>query len=294
MNKMLTILFACLALLSLSGCKFLFKKPVLEKIHDVKVLSLDPDKTELELTLSVHNPNAYKLKLNSLDITLLSPKREKIGSAFLKDEVLIPKKRSNALTFRISLDTRSTVKTINNSDQKVFVYIAGSGRGKVLGASKKFEFEEPFEIDVREQIQRVVAGFKADGNDIFKVKRSYVSKLGLTESQIRVDFIILNPYGLKFNFNGFPATITIGDKESGSGNLLQELSFDEKIYSQEGTMVFKINNWKAIVNAVKGVLNGEIRYEVTGRVQIDAYGIQIERPYSYSDMIAINISELVF
>ncbi len=294
MNKLAYLMLLAVAVLGLSSCKMLFKKPVVEKIHDVKVISIDPDKVLLEVSISIHNPNGYKLKLNAMDVSLLSKNRDKIGSASLKSAVEIPKKKSNALDFRISLDTRPTIRMINRSDQKVFVYVAGSGSGKVLGSRKHFAFEEPYEIDIREQLQKVVAGFKADGQDIFKVKRAYVSKVGLTESQIRVDFLVLNPYGLEFTFKNFPAKITIGDKESGSGDLVNGLTFNEKVYSREGSMVFRINNWKAIVNAVKGVLNGEINYKVEGDVKLDAYGIEIERPYSYQDMISINISELIF
>ena len=59
MKKLLIL--ACLALMMLgtASCKFLFKKPVVEKIHDVKILAINPDKTELEVAISVKNPNCY-------------------------------------------------------------------------------------------------------------------------------------------------------------------------------------------------------------------------------------------
>jgi len=294
MKNILHIILLVVSLASLTSCKLFFKSPVIEKVHDIRVVSIDPDKTVLELSISVHNPNRYKLRMNKLDVDLLSKNREKIGSASLKAMVEIPKKKSNALEFRISLDTRSTIKMINHSDQKVFLYVCGKGSGKVLGSTKVFDFEEPYEVDIQEQLQKVITAFQADGKDIFLVKRSYVSKVGFTESQIRVDFIIMNPYGLEFTLSKFPSTINIENKESGTGYLERSLYFNEKIYSQEGSMIFKINNWKSIINAVKGAINGEIGYEVKGKVQVDAYGLKIERPFTYRDEIAINISELIF
>lgn len=294
MRKIANLLLLSAMLISLCSCKLFFRKPSVEKVHDIRVISIDPDQTLLDLSLSIHNPNRYKLRLENLTVELLSRERVKIGSAALTKAVEIPKKKSNALNFRIALETRPTIRMINRSDQKVFVYLSGAGLGKVLGTKKSFEFEEPYEINVKEQLQKALGSFKADGQDIFKIKRSYVTKVGLTESQIRVDFIILNPYGLEFVLKGFPATISIGDKESGSGNIEAQLSFNDKSYSREGSMLFKISNWKAVVNAVKGVLNGEISYEVNGRVQIDAYGLDFERAYRYGDKISINISELLF
>jgi len=291
MRKVFNCLLVCLAVLSLTSCKFLFKSPKIEKIHDVKVVSIDPDKIRLELALSVLNPNRYKLRLNDMSVDLLNKNRERIGTAFLARAVEIPGRKANALDFTITLDTRPTVKLVNYSDQKVFVYIAGNGSGKVLGTRQAFMFEEPYEIDVREQLRQVLSTFKANGDDIFKIKRSYLGKVGITETQVLVDFIVLNPYGLKFTLEDFPANITIGKAETGSGNLDKVLSFDERVYSREGTMIFRVNNLKAIYNIAKGAINGEVSYRVDGQMKINAYGIDIEEPYAYKDLITISITD---
>lgn len=295
MKTAFRLLIILLALSSLSSCRFLFKKPYVEKVHDITIVSLDPDKTVLEVSLGVHNPNRYKLKLNQMDISLLTRDRLQIGTATMKEPVEIPKKRSNALNFLITLQTRPTITMINNSDQKLFFYIQGTGSGKVLGSRKNFEFEEPYELDVREQIQKVIGNFSGLAEqDLFKIKRSYLSKVGITESQVRIDFLIMNPYGLKFRLKAFPSSIKIADKDAGSGDLLEAMSFDEKVFSREGSMVFKLNNWKSLVSAVKGALNGEVAYEVKGKIQLEAYGMQFEHPFNYKDSIPVNLSELIF
>lgn len=291
MRKALHCLLVCITLLGLTSCKFLFKSPRMERVYEVKVVSIDPDKIRLELGLSVLNPNRYKLKLNTMEIELLNKNREQIGTATLSRAVEIPGKKANALDFQITLDTRPTVKMVNYSDQKVFVYISGIGIGRVLGTNQKFSFEEPYEIDIREQLQKSLSSFKANGEDIFKVKRSYLGKVGLTETQVLVDFFVMNPYGLKFSLEDFPATITIGNAETGSGNLDKVLSFDEKVYYREGTMVFKVNNLKAIYNIAKGAINGEVGYRVEGQVRINAYGAEFQKPYAYKDLITISITD---
>ena len=293
MKRIAHIVMLVMMLTSMTSCKFLFRKPVVERIHDFRVKSINPDKTELELSLSVRNPNGYKLKLRKLDLELLNREREKIGVASLQKAVEIRKKKSNSLTFAITLDTRPTVKMINHSDQKLFLYLSGKGNGKVLCTSKNFEFEEPYEMDFRDQLKGVIGGFSAGGQDIFKLKRSYVEKLGITETELRVDFLIMNPYGLMFKLKGFPANIVINGKEAGKGQLLAPLNFDETVYSREGSMVFKVSNFKSIVGAVKGALSGEISYAVQGDVQIEAFGMDFSQPYGYKGEIPVSLSDII-
>lgn len=285
--------FLCLLIMlaTLSSCKWVFKKPVVEKIHDVKVLSITPDKIELELAISVKNPNAYKLKLNQMSIDLLSKDRERIGKAELNKAVEIPKKRANALHFKVSLETRPTTRMISRSGQSVFFYVSGKGEGKVLCVHKKFEFEEPYELDMREHLEDLIPRFESGGANLFQLKRSYVEKLGITETKVNVDFILLNPFGLSFRLVGFPAEIYINDKIAGSGNLANQLNFDENVYSRDGSMQFKVSNWKSIVGAVKGAVKGEIRYRVQGTVIIDAFGMEIRKPYSYMGSVPVSVSD---
>ena len=281
-----------LILLSVSGCR-LFKQPTLEKIHDVKILKLGVDKIEMELSLSIHNPNCYKLKLDKLNVDLLSKDRVKIGSAALQKTVVIPKRKSNALYFKVSLDTRPTARMISLSNQSVYFYISGKGHGKVLGFGKRFEFEEPYELDLKKYLEELIPRFEAGGENIFKLKRSYVKEMGLTQAELAVEFILMNPFGLGFNLKGFPAEVLLGDTKVGNGNLASQLRFDENIHSKDGAMIFKISNFKALWSAVKGVVKGEIPYTVKGTVIIDAFGMEIRKPYQYSGTVPVNLSEFI-
>jgi len=58
-------------------------------------------------------------------------------------------------------------------------------------------------------------------------------------------------------------------------------------------MVFKVSNWKSIVGAVKGALQGEISYEVGGNVDISGYGMRFTRPFDYDGTISVNLSEML-
>ncbi len=292
MRQILSFTLMALTLLSISGCR-LFKQPTLEKIHDVKILKLGVDKIELELSISIHNPNCYKLKLDKLDVDLLNKDRGKIGSAQLQKMVTIPKRKSNALYFKVLLDTRPTAKMISVSNQSVYFYISGHGHGKVLGFGKKFEFEEPYELDLKKYLEELIPRFEAGGENIFKLKRSYIKEVGLTQVDFAVDFLLMNPFGLGFNLKGFPAEVWLGTTKVGNGNLASQLRFDENIHSKDGSMIFKISNFKSLWSAIKGAVKGEIPYTVKGTVIIDAFGMEIRKPYQYSGIVPVNLSEFI-
>jgi len=292
MKNILYLVALSLVLISLSSCK-LFKSPTVTKIQDVKVISITPDKSTIKISFMVSNPNCYKLKLDQLSVELLNKDRYKVGTATLQKVVQIPKKSTMCLDFNVELETRPVVKMVSSIDQKVQFFITGKGHGKVLGIGKKFKFDEPYELDLKEQLKSIIPKFSTNGQSLFKITKTTVEKIGIGETELQVHFIILNPYGLTFNFKGFPAEIYISDKFAGTGNLKNQLKFNENIYSQDGVMVFKLNNLKTILGAVKGAVKGEIRYSVKGRVLIDALGMEINQPYSYQDALPVNILEML-
>ena len=290
MKRILFIFLLFPMLLSMSSCK-LFKRPTVEKIHDVKLLKLGVDNTELEITISVNNPNSYQLKLDKLNIELLSKEREKIGAAALQKTVVIPKRKSNALTFKVTLDTRRTAKMVSLSNQSVYFYISGTGHGKALLFGKNFDFEQPYELNLKKHLQELIPRFDAGGENIFKLKRSYVKELGITKAEMAVDFVLLNPYGFTFNRKGLPAVAGLGDTQVGSGKHANQMGFTENIHSKDGSMRFQVDNFKALWSAIKGAVKGEIPYKVKGSVIIDAFGMEIRKPYEYSGRVPVSISD---
>ncbi|MDY0151652.1 MAG: hypothetical protein RBS43_05215 [Candidatus Cloacimonas sp.] len=292
MPKYLNTIILLALVFTLSSCK-IFVKPTVEKIRDIKVVSISPDKSVVEISLIVRNPNPYKIRLSKLDIELLNKDRGKVGVAALHKEVEIPKKASMNIDFRVELDTRPVVKMVSGLDQKVQFYVHGSGHGKALGMGKNFSFDEPYELDLKEHLENLLSKFSASGQSLFKIQHTSVEKVGIGETELHVNFMILNPYGFSFNFKGFPSEIYLNGKLAGKGNLQNQLRFDENIYSKDGVMVFKLSNLKSILGAVTGVFKGEIAYTVKGKVMIDAMGMQIDRPYEYKGSLPLSLWELL-
>lgn len=292
MTKIINLSVAIVLLFLLSSCR-LFIKPSLERVHDIKIVSINPDKSVVNVSLIVHNPNKYKIKLSKLDLEILNKDRARVGTASLAKAVEIPKKASINLDFKVELDTRPVVKMVSSIDQKVQFFIVGKGQGKAMSLGRSFSFDEPYALDLREHLETLLTKFSASGQSLFKIQRTSVERIGFGETEIHVNFIILNPYGFSFNLKGFPAEIYIKDKLVGKGNLQNQLGFDESIYSKEGVMIFKISNFKSVLGALGSVFKGEMDYTVKGKVKVDALGMEVERPYSYKGSIPLNMWELL-
>jgi LEA14-like dessication related protein len=269
------------------------KKPSVERVQDIQIVSINPDKSVVNVSLIVNNPNCYKIKLNRLSIELLNKNRGKVGTASLSKEVEIPKKASINLDFMVELDTRPVVKMISSLDQKVQFFIVGIGQGKAMRMGRDFDFDESYELALKDHIDSLLSRFSASGQSLFKVQRTSVEKVGLGETELHVNFLILNPYGFSFNFKGFPAEIYINNKQVGKGNLQNQMRFDESVYSKDGVMIFKLSNFKSVFGAVSGVFKGEVAYTVKGKVMIDALGMEINRPYEYKGSIPLSLWELL-
>ena len=252
MLKTIKLVLILLVLISFSSCK-MFKKPSIERVHDIRVVSIDPDKSVINVSVIVHNPNSFKMRVDKLNMEILDKNRARVGNATLTKEVEIPKRASLNLDFSVVLDTRPVVKMVSSIDQKVQFFVTGKGRGKAIGFSRDFSFEEPYELALRDYLEGILTKFSAKGQNLFKIQRTSIERVGLSESELHVHFILLNPYGFSFNFKGFPAEVFINNKSIGKGNLKTQLSFDESIYSKEGVMVFKLSNVKSLLGSLAGV-----------------------------------------
>lgn len=287
------LLYLLLLSLLFSSCKMIFKQPEIKQIHDIRVLDFTPDHISVKVSLELNNPNKYALKLDKLDLEILNRDRLRIGFANLEKEIIIPGRKSNTIDFSVRIDTRAAIKLISNSKQSVFLYIGGNGSGKVKGFTKSFSFEESVDLDVKSHLQNLIPKFSGGGQELFRVMNASIDNVNLGETTVRIEFMLLNPFGLSFRFNDFPAEIYIGEKLAGKGSLLSPLIFDENTFYRDGVLIFRMNNLKSIVSAAKGVIKGEIEYEVRGKVQINTLGMNIDNPYSFRDRFPVSISRLI-
>ncbi len=292
MNKILLV--SLIMFLMLTSCKLLFQAPIVNQIQDLKLTSFSPDHIEVKVSLLVSNPNRYSLAVEKLSLNLLDKNRIRIGFAQIDQGVQIPGKKETTIALTARIDTRQAVKIVSHSDQKILIFIEGNGVGRARGFSKSFTFEEKYSLDIRKYIQELLPKFSADGQDLFRVLNTSIDSITIGETTIKINFMLLNPYGLSFSLKNFPSELYINEKMVGRGYLQNTLQFDENVFYRDGAMIFKLNNLKSITGAAKGVLKGEISYNVTGKVQLQTMGIEFERPYQFKSSFPVSISNVLF
>jgi LEA14-like dessication related protein len=291
--KYLHVLSLVILALLVSSCRFSFKKPIVEKIQDLQLQSISVDNSSLKLSIIVKNPNSYEIRLSKLDLYLMDMNRERVGQASLQKEIILPAKKSINLDFNVSIQTRPMIRMVSSINHDLQFFISGKGEGKAMGISKRFDFEEPYSLKIKDQLMKAIPSLSAGGQDLFKLTRTYVDDYGLSKTILNTDFILINAYGFSFNFKGFPAEIFIDGKKVGTGNLQKQLAFNEKVFYKDGTMVFELSNLKSIFGAVKGAFKGGVKYSVKGKIIIDAMGMELTAPYEYSGIIPLSVWDLL-
>lgn len=289
MRKLVIITLIIALSFALSSCRFGFKKPGFEGIYDVKLKSLSIEKSELIVSLIVHNPNAYNIKIKSLDVNLLSLKREKVGAAKLDEAIVLPKKAKVQLDFELQIESRKAISLLKNLDDNIDLIIQAVGEGKAMGITKKFRYEELYSISLKDKLLGEIPKFRVKGQDLFKVMRIYPEAKSFKASTLKIDFILLNPYGLTYTVKAFRAKIYIDNQELGQGNIKRQMKFNPDTFYREGTMEFELSHLKTMLGAAKGVIHGEIGYQVKGRVKIEVFGREIIAPYEYKGKIPVDL-----
>ena len=296
-NSMRHYILAILGLMLLfSSCKLIFKTPEVEKIQDVELQSFSADRTRLKLSVIVHNPNNYEIRLSSLKLDLLDKNRFRVGTAAIKQSLDLPKKKSINVDLDVDLLTRPLIQNVSNINHNVHFFIAGKDDARAMGISKRFSFEEPYDLSLKEHLQDKLTNFGGgggSGQDIFILTRTYVGDMGISKSELNADFILLNPYGLSFNFKGFPAKILVDGKEVGRGQLKNQLSFDADVFHKEGTMVFELSNLKSLVGATRGAFKGEIAYCVQGTIILEGLGMELKSPFEFTGALPVSVWDLL-
>jgi LEA14-like dessication related protein len=116
------------------------------KIEDVKLHSFNKGSAALEVTMRVKNPNSYRFKLVDNNLEIFMNKSE-LGSAKIKEKIVIPKKSEESYTFLIETQfSRLAVAGIPMlismvQTKQVELKLVGNVKVRSWGISKRFPVE---------------------------------------------------------------------------------------------------------------------------------------------------------
>lgn len=302
-----------LILTALLGACSIFKAPEFERLNEVELKDLTPDHTSLDLSIVIRNPNWYAITVKSLDIKVEDMNKDRLGDIVMTQPLKISKHASDTVYFSIDMETRKVTKLVSHNAAKVEFMVKANALAKVFGISKRVKLEQPQSVNFTKILEEMLPSlpseieiptFVADKKrnlvirskpkpsspikaDIFKVVKTSITDVGLKETELTVKFLMLNPYGLSFVFRDFPAEVWINDKYAGKGKLAKPLYFDENIASNEGELVFELNNFNSILLASKALFKKDMNYTVKGQLFAEGFGTKISKPFNFKGTVEI-------
>jgi LEA14-like dessication related protein len=319
---MKSYIYILLVLSLILGSCSLFKDPKFERLNEVKLNDLTPDQTNLDLSIVISNPNWFAITVKSLDIVINDKKQDKLGTVKMTKPLKMEKNSSDTVYFEIGLDTRKVAKMISHNAKKAEFVVNATAVANVFGISKKINLQQTQEINFTKILESVLPTIPTEFNmptiktdykktasganklvvrdpklepltntpkapDLFKVLKTSISDIGLKETELKVKFMLFNPYGLSFTFRDFPSEIWINDKFAGRGKLAKPITFNENVFSAEGEMVFSLNNFNSLLLASKALVKKDMNYLVDGTLQVEGFGAKISKPFKFKGTVEI-------
>ncbi len=302
-----------LILTVLLGACSIFKAPQFERLNEMELKDLTPDHTSLDLSIVINNPNWYAITVKSLDIEVQNMSQERLGDIIMTEPLKISKHESDTVYFKIDLETRKVTKLLSHNAQKVEFIVKANALAKVFGISKRVKLEQAQSVNFTQILEELLPSLPSEFEiptiiadkkrnqvirsipkspspikaDIFRVVKTSITDVGLKETELTVKFLMLNPYGLSFIFRDFPAEVWINDKYAGKGKLAKPLYFDENIASNEGELVFELNNFNSILLASKALFKKDMNYTVKGQLFAEGFGTKISKPFNFKGTVEI-------
>lgn len=285
-NKMKIYLLITLGALAvvLSGISALictpgFITPEITGAGGTEIISIENDSTIIDLTVYYENKNPLSATLSSLSTEIYHDKKL-IGTARSSSEIKLQAAGSGSFLLRTTLETPLVAGLIAENKDSLTLQLKGSavaGFGAVkvpLYISK--ELILPFRKHLDSLYSRALSQEK-----LITVKSASLKSIGLTESELEINFELSNPYGLDITLIDYPSKVYINNSYSGDGHLPGEMLLKGKSKGAAGVFVFRLNNLSATVNVLKGLFGGSIEYETKGTLRLIVTGTNIELPFSH-------------
>jgi LEA14-like dessication related protein len=152
MNKIFKSCVVLLFALSLSSC-LEYKEVEMVKVIDVEVNEISAQGVAIDVAMQIKNPNKYTIKIVDSDLNLFL-KGNKMGTATLKDNVIL-KKKSNAV-YRFTLQSNFKDLGLGSlpallslmTQSSMEVQVVGTIKAQAKGISKRvpIDFTEKVEL----------------------------------------------------------------------------------------------------------------------------------------------------
>ena len=292
MIKIVLLAVVMTMIISITACSMLVKKPKIEKLNEVEVLTLTPDSLSVKLGLEVNNPNFYTLRIEEVEFDVYDLKAVQVGTGELKESVRIGSRSSGNVTLILYLDTPMAVRTIDTEKRMLGIIIQGKAKAKALVFSKTQIINQRYEVSIVDYIQKWIPNLTMCNKEFFRITDTEVES-GQTDTRIKVHFEMSNPYGLDYVLREYPAQIFINGALAGEGQLDEPVVMTGETKTQAGVMTFTLQNTSSLSSLGTSPLSGELSYEVRGEIYYSVFGVEMQNEFKFGNKLNIDLGTLL-
>lgn len=139
-----------LLLISLNSC-FSYKEVEVQEVQSVKVLNMNDNTADIEVTLKISNPNPWKIVVKDYDLQAFVNKKY-VGKVNYDTKILLPKKSERSYKLVLTADMHQVKKLMPSIvfSNKALLNIKGDLKVKAKGISKKLTIDREEKISKKD------------------------------------------------------------------------------------------------------------------------------------------------
>ncbi len=257
--------------------------PDVKEIKNLSIKKITNSYIELNLIILVENSSIFSYNIEKMSLNVLNEK-DTIGIINSDTSISFSARSQTEFELPITLETKKVAALLEKDVDTIKLKMIGTASIKLLFFNFNKDIIVPFNLPLKESIFNTIQE-DANQEKIITVKNARISKIGISKSQLLIDFNLKNPYDIKFRLINYPSEVFINNRNSGLGRLEYPISVDTLSKTSEGTFVFDLDNIDTITSLFSSLFKGKISYTTRGTLLLEILNYKVKLPYSFSGEI---------
>lgn len=276
--SMITLLFIAFLFYTSSGIT-----PEIKEVKNLSIKKITNSQIELKVKILAENSSIFSYDIRKMSLNVLHEK-DTIGIINSDTTISFSYKSQNEFDLAITLKTEKVAELLQKDIDTIKLNMFGTAKIKLLFFEFDNKINVPFNLPLKESIFNTI---QEDTNEekIITIKSTRISKVGVTKSQLLINFQLTNPYDIDFTLIDYPSQVFINNNYAGEGSLQYPISVDTLNKTNDGTFVFDLNNFDTITSLFSSIFKGKIEYTTKGTLLLEILNYKVRIPYSFNGVI---------
>lgn len=257
--------------------------PEIKEIKNFSIKKITDSQIELGVKILAENSSIFSYDIKKMSLNVLHGK-DTIGIINSDTPIPFPSNSQTEFDLLIILQTNKVAALLEKDIDTIKLNMIGTAYIKLLFFNFDKDINVPFNLPFKESLFNTIQEDKNQGK-IISIKDARISKIGVTKSQLLIDFQLTNPYDIHFTLTDYPSKVFINKNFAGEGSLQYPISVDTTKKTNDGTFVFDLNNFDTITSLFGSIFRGKIEYTTYGTLLLEILNYKVRIPYSFNGVI---------